>query len=207
MPVRGMKLTLAVTSARGRRGPALTVRLTSLTRKLGAPSESTLSNAVDARRLAEIGDLAARVDRRGEQVAQEHPADLRRLGEHRVAVVAPEPRAVALRREEAEVDVAGDLDREPRAAVLLRPLELGLELLGPCLRARRACASGSGSAGSSATGSSGGTLVGEALASSGAVCAAAGPDAVIASPSPIQRPIRQFMCTSGALRCAVVGTD
>ncbi len=91
---------------------ALSVRLTSLTMKLGAPSELTLSKRVDAGKIPQAGRLAARVHRRRQQIAQEHPAVL--VGVLRESAVRPlvldDSHAVALRNEEAEVDVAAHAD-------------------------------------------------------------------------------------------------
>ena len=70
--------------------------------------------ALHARRLTKIGDVAARVDRRREQIAVEHPRVARAIGERHVPGVAAKPRAVALDPERADVPVAADLDREAR---------------------------------------------------------------------------------------------
>ncbi len=141
VPVRGVKFTLDVNSARSPR-PAWTPRLSSLTRKLGLPFELIEVEAVDAGCLAEVGHVAPRVHHRGEEVTVEHPRDLRVVREHPVAGIAAEAGAVALRGEEAEIAVARDLDRESRTARLSADSRRASSS-SMRLASARACASGS----------------------------------------------------------------
>ena len=105
-PVRGTKFTLSVPT-RLSPMPALVARLISFRMKPGAPFESMLSKRCDPGRFAQVGGLAPRIDGRGQQVAQKHPAVAALvLRKQQISIVAHDARAVALGGEEPEIDVA-----------------------------------------------------------------------------------------------------
>ena len=122
-----MKLTLAVISAVGVSAERSTT-LTSLRMNAGRAARVDAVEAGHARRRTEIGDLAARVDGRRQDVAQEHPAEAAAvLREVDVPEILDVARPVPLRDEVTEVDVAADLHR--RLAVADQRLRLREPLL------------------------------------------------------------------------------